>query len=62
MVVDVWMQHPTPRLLAQEVFASLWRWTGQKPPEEKASHRSHRSLALPFEIVISTRSRASERY
>lgn len=26
-VVDVWMQHPTPRFLEQPFFASLLRWT-----------------------------------
>jgi predicted TIM-barrel fold metal-dependent hydrolase len=25
-VIDVWMQHPTPRFLAQPIFASLQRW------------------------------------
>src|SRR5918998_4818040 len=34
MVIDVWMQHPTPRFLGQEIFASLWRWTGRQPHEE----------------------------
>lgn len=33
-VVDAWMQHPTPRHLRHEMFASLWRWTGQEPPAE----------------------------
>jgi predicted TIM-barrel fold metal-dependent hydrolase len=28
MAVDVWMQHPTPRFLKQEMFESLRRWTG----------------------------------
>jgi len=42
MVIDVWMQHPTPRFLAQEVFASLWRWTGQEPPEEE----------LPIDLTV----------
>jgi predicted TIM-barrel fold metal-dependent hydrolase len=28
MVIDVWMQHPTTRFLAQEFLASLRRWTG----------------------------------
>ncbi|OIJ68153.1 amidohydrolase [Streptomyces mangrovisoli] len=27
-VVDAWMQHPTPRHLNHEMFASLRRWTG----------------------------------
>ena len=29
MVVDVWMQHPTPRFLGHDMFDSLRRWTGQ---------------------------------
>jgi uncharacterized protein len=34
MIIDVWMQHPTPRHLAHEMFASLRRWTRQpsRPP------------------------------
>lgn len=28
MIVDAWMQHPTPSMLAQPMFASLRRWTG----------------------------------
>ncbi len=27
-IVDVWMQHPTPRFLQQDMFAPLRRWTG----------------------------------
>ena len=33
MTVDVWMQHPTPELLADTMFASLRRWTGDTIPE-----------------------------
>lgn len=29
MTIDAWMQHPTPRFLAHEMFDSLRRWTGQ---------------------------------
>ena len=35
MVVDAWMQHPTPRLFRHAMFASLLRWTGQEPPAEE---------------------------
>jgi predicted TIM-barrel fold metal-dependent hydrolase len=35
MIVDAWMQHPTPRFLAQETFSSLRRWTGQELPEQE---------------------------
>jgi hypothetical protein len=26
MIIDVWMQHPTPKFLTQPFFQSLWRW------------------------------------
>jgi uncharacterized protein len=35
MIIDVWMQHPTPRHLAHEMFDSLRRWMhkdNQAPP------------------------------
>lgn len=35
VTVDAWMQHPTPRFLADEMFEPLWRWTGQRPPAEE---------------------------
>jgi uncharacterized protein len=35
MAVDVWMQHPTLRFLAHDMFASLRRWTGQEVPKEE---------------------------
>jgi predicted TIM-barrel fold metal-dependent hydrolase len=31
MVVDVWMQHPTPRFLAHEMLAPLRRWATDLP-------------------------------
>jgi len=31
MIVDVWMQHPTARHSAHEMFASLRRWTKGNP-------------------------------
>ena len=34
MVIDVWMQHPTTRFLAQDFLASLRRWTGGSLPDE----------------------------
>ena len=42
MTVDVWMQHPTLRLLQHEMLASLRRWTGQEIPTEE----------LPVEMTI----------
>lgn len=35
MIVDAWMQHPTPGFLSHRAFASLMRWTGQEPPNEE---------------------------
>src|SRR4030081_1879028 len=35
MAVDVWMQHPTQRLLRNEMFASLRRWTGDQMPSDE---------------------------
>jgi hypothetical protein len=29
-IIDVWCQHPTPRFLAHEMFASLRRWIGME--------------------------------
>lgn len=34
MTVDVWMQHPTSRFLAHDMFDSLRRWTGGALPDE----------------------------
>lgn len=39
-IIDVWMQHPTERFLAQPIFDSLRRWTGQAlavPPPVSAT-------------------------
>jgi predicted TIM-barrel fold metal-dependent hydrolase len=35
MAVDAWIQHPTPRFIEQDMFASLFRWTGEQPPPEQ---------------------------
>jgi uncharacterized protein len=42
MIVDVWMQHPTPRFLGQDAFESLRRWTGGQIPTEE----------LPIDLTI----------
>ncbi len=34
MIVDAWLQHPTPRFLGHDMFASLRRWTGVELPRE----------------------------
>lgn len=41
-VIDVWMQHPTPRLAQHEMFESLRRWTGQPTPAGE----------IPLEITL----------
>ncbi len=33
-IVDAWIQHPTPRLLHDPMFASIRRWTGATMPDE----------------------------
>lgn len=35
MIVDAWMQHPTPGFLSHPAFESLMRWTGQEPPTDE---------------------------
>jgi predicted TIM-barrel fold metal-dependent hydrolase len=42
-VIDVWMQHPTPRFLAHDMFDSLRRWTEQALAADEE---------LPIEIAI----------
>jgi predicted TIM-barrel fold metal-dependent hydrolase len=32
VTIDVWMQHPTPRFLSHDMFASLRRWSGREWP------------------------------
>lgn len=35
MTIDAWIQHPTPRFLAHEMFATLRRWTREEAPPEQ---------------------------
>lgn len=42
VTVDAWMQHPTARMLGDEMFEPLWRWTGQRPPAEE----------LPLDVTL----------
>ncbi len=35
MIIDAWAQHPTLRHMADPVFDSLRRWTGQEAPTEE---------------------------
>ncbi len=34
MIVDAWIQHPSPAFLRHPMFASLLRWTGMAVPDE----------------------------
>ena len=43
MIVDAWLQHPTPAFLAHDMFASLKRWTGLEAPADP----------LPIDVTIS---------
>lgn len=42
MIIDAWIQHPTDRLLAQPMFDSLKRWTGQD------------AVNIPVEFTVAT--------
>jgi predicted TIM-barrel fold metal-dependent hydrolase len=35
MPIDAWMQHPTQRFFAHDMFAPLLRWTGQDVPTDE---------------------------
>ena len=37
MPIDAWIQHPTPRFLGHDMFASLWRWTGEAPASDEVA-------------------------
>ena len=49
MTIDVWMQHPTPSFLRNDIFASLLRWTGQTIPEGE----------IPIELTLGAMDAAS---
>jgi hypothetical protein len=44
MKIDVWMQHPTLRMLRHEMFAPLLRWTGAEVPDQE----------LPVELTLAS--------
>lgn len=44
MTIDVWMQHPTRRFLADDMLASLRRWTGDEIPDAE----------IPLEATIAS--------
>ena len=49
MTINVWMQHPTPSFLRNDIFASLLRWTGQTIPEGE----------IPIELTLGAMDAAS---
>ena len=44
MTVDVWMQHPTQRMLRSDMFASLRRWMGDELPGDE----------VPLDVTLAT--------
>jgi uncharacterized protein len=47
-IIDVWMQHPTPRFIQHDMFDSLRRWMrGQQPEAMQATEQQ-----LPLELTI----------
>ena len=48
MAIDVWMQHPTPRFLEQDMFRSLRRWTGGEIP----------TTEIPLETTVASMDRS----
>lgn len=44
MTIDVWMQHPTQRLLRSDFLASLRRWTGESIPD----------AGIPIEVTLAS--------
>ncbi len=49
MTIDAWIQHPSLRLLRDDMFASLLRWTGHEVP----------SSELPVELTVAAMDAAS---
>ncbi|MCH9736604.1 MAG: amidohydrolase family protein [Actinomycetia bacterium] len=59
MTIDAWMQHPTQRFLANDMFASLRRWTGGGIPDGEipieATVASMDSAAVDFGLLSAWR-------
>src|SRR3989440_1696327 len=49
VLIDAWMQHPTPRFLGHDMFESLRRWAGTEIP----------TVELPLELTIAAMDQAS---
>ena len=47
-IIDVWMQHPTPRFIQHDMFDSLRRWTRAQPTEGMQATEQQ----LPLELTI----------
>jgi predicted TIM-barrel fold metal-dependent hydrolase len=47
-IIDVWMQHPTPRFIQRDMFDSLRRWTRAQPAEGMQATEQQ----LPLELTI----------
>jgi len=45
-IIDVWMQHPTPRFIQHDMFDSLRRWTRAQPTEGMQATEQELPLAL----------------
>src|SRR3954452_20858198 len=52
MTIDVWMQHPTKRFLAHDMFDSLRRWTGEAIPE----------VPPPIDVTVAAMDAANVRF
>src|SRR3954470_14303014 len=44
-IIDAWIQHPTPRMIAHPMFASIQRWTGRAVPTPPEDHPLDFTLA-----------------
>jgi predicted TIM-barrel fold metal-dependent hydrolase len=52
VTIDVWMQHPTLRLMRHEMLESLRHWTGQAVPDEE----------LPVDLTVAAMDAAGVRF
>jgi hypothetical protein len=46
-IVDAWLQHPTTRMLGEDMFASLRRWTGGAIPDRFSGRPSWSATCAP---------------
>jgi len=50
-IVDAWIQHPTPRMLRDPMFASIRRWTGASIPDELVIVAGHVGYPWTTEMI-----------